>query len=106
MDWGALLSSAALVLVAIIEAVATRERRQAKGERERSIKRAERREQESVLAMEMMDANCALSLVNAKKLMGHQTNGDVEEAMEKAMAAQANYNKFVQGLAAHEVSKI
>lgn len=106
MDWGAVISGLCMVVVAVIEAAAARERRQAKEERERSIKRAERREQESVLAMEMMDANCALSLVNAKKLMGHQTNGDVEKAMEKAVTAQANYNKFVQGLAAHEVNKI
>ena len=43
--------------------------------------------EESRLAMELMYANCALSLTTAKKLAGMHTNGDVEEAMEAARSA-------------------
>lgn len=72
----------------------------------RSEARAKRRAEESLLAMDLMSANCALSLVTAKKVNGHQTNGDVEEAMERAEKAQAAYFKFVRGQAAQNVSKI
>ena len=51
-------------------------------------------------------ANCALSLVIAKKMTGMHTNGDVEEAMEEAKAAREAYIDFVREEAAHNVSKI
>ena len=53
-----------------------------------------------------MYANCALALTTAKKLAGQHTNGDVEEAMEAAEAAQTAYIDFVRSEAAHNVSKI
>ena len=69
--------------------------------------RAQRREKESRLAMDLMYANCALSLTTAKKLAGmHHTNGDVEEAMEAAKAAQSAYQDFARTEAAHNFSKV
>ena len=56
--------------------------------------------------MDLMYANCALALTTAKKLAGQHTNGDVEEAMEAAEAAQTAYIDFVRSEAAHNVSKI
>lgn len=101
----ALISGIFLVVVTLIEVFAARDRRSAKREREKAQARAERREKESILAMEMMDANCALGLITAKKLAGHKTNGDVEEAMEKAVTARENYEKFIRSMAAHQVNK-
>lgn len=101
-----LISGAALVLVAIIEAVAARERKQAKVDKERIEHRAKIRERESHLSMEMMSATCALALVTAKKVNGKQTNGDVEESMEKAVKAQEDYSDFVREMAAHQVMKV
>lgn len=72
----------------------------------RSETRAARRAQESRLAMELMYATCALSLVTAKKINGHQTNGDVEEAMERAEKAQGAYMNFVRDEAAKNFSKV
>lgn len=100
-----LISGVFMVAVAIVEAIAAKDRRSAKREREKAQARAERREKESILAMEMMDANCALGLITAKKLAGHKTNGDVEEAMEKAAQARENYEKFIREQAAHQVNK-
>lgn len=68
--------------------------------------RAQRREKESRLAMDLMYANCALSLTTAKKLAGMHTNGDVEEAMEAAKAAQSAYQDFARTEAAHNFSKV
>ena len=94
-----------MVLVAIIEAVAARERKELKADRERTERRAAPRAEESRLSMELMSASCALSLVAAKKLAGMHTNGDVEAAMDKAKAAQGDYEEFVHTVAAKQVCK-
>ena len=95
----ALIAGAATVLAALTE-------RRNRISTKRAEVRASRREQESRLAMELMYANCALSLTTAKKLAGLHTNGDVEEAMEAAKTAQAAYQDFVRDEAAHQFSKV
>ena len=105
MDWGAVISAIALVAVAIIEAVAVKDRKNAKAEKERVERRAALREHESHLSMQMMSAACALALVTAKKVTGMHTNGDVEEAMDKAREAQANYQTFLEETAARQLAK-
>lgn len=84
---------------------ATAERRSQVSAR-RAESRAQRRERESRLAMELMYANCALSLTTAKKLAGMHTNGDVEAAMEAAREAQEAYVDFARSQAAHNFSKV
>lgn len=99
------LPSFALILVAVIEAVSLRDRRKTKEENERIERRAQIRERESRTSMEMMSAVCALSLVVAKKVTGMHTNGDVEEAMEKAKDAQSKYYDFLEDVAARQIGK-
>ena len=95
----ALIAGGASVLAALAE---RRSRLSAK----RSEVRAKRRERENRLAMDLMYANCALSLTTAKKLAGMHTNGDVEEAMEAARSAQAAYQSFARDEAAHNFTKV
>lgn len=95
----ALIAAAATVVAALAE---HRSRQSAKC----SEIRAARREKESRLAMDLMYANCSLSLTTAKKLAGMHTNGDVEEAMEAARAAQEAYQDFARDEAAHQFSKV
>ena len=95
----ALIAGGASVLAALAE---RRSRQSAK----RTEARAQRREKESRLAMELMYANCALSLTTAKKLAGMHTNGDVEEAMEAARSAQEAYVDFVRDEAVRNLSKV
>ena len=95
----ALIAGAASLLAATAE---VRSRRAIK----RDEHRAERRAKESRLAMDLMYASCALSLTTAKKLAGMHTNGDVEEAMETARAAQEAYQDFARDEAAHQFSKV
>ena len=107
MDWlGPLISAIALVLVAIIEAVATRERKRYKADRERAERRAALRAKESQLSMEMMSANNKLTLIIAKKLTGQHTNGDVEEAMHESMQAQRDYQDFLEETTAKQMAKM
>ncbi len=105
MEWGPFFSAVALVLVAIIEAVSLKDRKNEKEERERVERRAAVRERESHLSMEMMSAACALSLVVAKKVTGMHTNGDVEEAMDKAKSAQSKYQDFLEEITAKHLAK-
>lgn len=95
----ALIAAAATVVAALAE---HRSRQSAK----RSEIRAARREKESRLAMDLMYANCSLSLTTAKKLAGMHTNGDVEKAMAAARAAQEAYQDFARDEAAHQFSKV
>ena len=99
------LPSFALIVVAVIEAISLRDRKKAKEEQERVERRAQIRERESRLSMEMMAATCALALVTAKKVNGMHTNGDVEEAMEKAKEAQSGYQSFLEDTAARQIGK-
>ena len=95
----ALIAGICTVLAAMAE-------RQSRVSSRRAENRAQRREKESRLAMELMYANCALSLTTAKKLAGMHTNGDVEAAMETARTAQEAYVDFVRNQAAHNFSKV
>ena len=95
----ALIAGRAAVLSALAE-------RRARISTKRTEARAQRREKESRLAMELMYATCSLSLTTAKKLAGQHTNGDVEEAMRAAETARTAYIGFVRSEAAHSVSKI
>ena len=95
----ALIAGAATVVAALAE-------RRSRASVRRSELRAARRERESRLAMDLMYANCALSLTTAKKLAGMHTNGDVEEAMEAARAAQEAYQDFARDEAARQFSKV
>ena len=100
------VTALAAVLVAVIEALAAWDRRNARAAGARAEKRAARRAEESRLSMDLMSANCALALTTAKKLAGMHTNGDVEEAMEAASAAQDAYIGFARNEAAKNIAKV
>ncbi len=107
MEWiPSLLSAIAMIIVAVIEAHSSRERKQYKADRERAERRAALRAEESRLSMEMMSANNKLTLVVAKKLTGQHTNGDVEEAMHAAVKAQADYQSFLEETTARQMAKV
>lgn len=86
-------------------AVAFIEKR-AEKDRKRSIARAERRERESRLAMELMSASCDLSLITAVAMREGHTNGTLEPAIAKANKAQQDYESFLRDVASRDVSKI
>lgn len=93
------ISSLSLIVVSIIE---TQNRRRHKT----AEKRAERRETESRLSMELMSATLDLSYVTSLAVTGGHTNGNVEAAQKKAQEAQRAYEDFIRDEAAHAVSKI
>ena len=74
-------------------------------DRKRTEARAAVRAKESRLSMAMSAANTKQGIVTAKAVTHQHTNGDVEEAIVAAKAAQAEYQAFVEGIASEHVTK-
>jgi len=103
----------ATVVVALIEARAARDRKRVQAnqgkleaEQARMDARADRRAMESRLSMELMSASVELSVVTATALQVGHTNGTLQPALEKAQAAQEEYNRWLRSEAARNVAKI
>lgn len=95
----ALISAVATVVVATIETANRKHRK-------REEHRRERRERETYLAMELQSATLDLAFVTSLAVTGGHTNGNVEEAQEKAKEAQENYRRFLREETAHAVAKV
>ncbi len=93
------------LLVAIIEAIAAKERKNTKKENEKREQRAALRAEESRLSMQMMSATLQLSVVTANALTGGHNNGNVEAAKKAAEDAMTEYTAFINKIASKEVSK-
>lgn len=93
------------ILVAIIEAVAARDRKRVRESHEKQEKRAEIRAEESRLAMQLMDATLQLSIVNANAVTGGHNNGNVERARKAADKAQKEYHAFLEKVASGALTR-
>lgn len=106
MEWNAIISAAAIVVVAVIEALAARGRKTAREDTEKNEKRAEDRAKESRLGMKMMDASLDLGVATALAVEQCKINGEMKAAKLKASAAQAEYQEFLQEVAARLIAKV
>ncbi|NCB52861.1 MAG: hypothetical protein EOM54_13460 [Clostridia bacterium] len=102
----ALISSTAVVLVAIIEALSLSERKHEKRRQARAERLEQDRARESKLAMQMMDASLDLGLATALAVEQHKFNGELKAAKEKASAAQEEYRVFVLDIASRQIAKV
>ena len=103
--WGEAIAAAAAIVVAIIELIAARDRKQTKKLVEEGRIRAERREKESRLSMDLMYATCGLSIDTARALREGHTNGTLAGDLDQAKAAMGAYDDFIRQEAAHAVAK-
>ena len=94
----------ATIIIAIIEAMAAKERKETKKQNEKSEARANIRAKESRLSMQMMSATLQLSIVSANALTNGHNNGNVERAKTAAEHAMQEYEQFLQGLAVKEAA--
>ena len=101
-----IISGAAVVIVAVIEALAARERRGMKKLRARTDRREAERARENRLAMHMMDASLELAIATAIAVEDGKLNGEMKAAKEKARKAQEEYQSFVLEIAARQVAKV
>jgi len=99
-----LIPALATVIIAIIEALAAHERRENSKERKATEERAEVRKKESRLSMDMMYTTSEMCDVLCIALQGGKTNGNVEEARDKAKKAREAYTDFLRDQTASKVS--
>lgn len=104
--FGEIISGVVLIIVAIIEAKACRDRKNQKEEKERMERRAARRAEENRLSIQMENANLQLSMITAKKVMNQETNGDVDEALVAAKKAAEAYESFLDEVATEQIAKL
>lgn len=94
------------VLVAIIELIAAKDRKQSKKDQERLKRHEQQRAKETKLQMEMNSATLQLCIVTSNALTGGHNNGNVERARQAAKDAEEEYNAYIQELAANQVAKL
>lgn len=94
------------VLVAIIELIAAKDRRESKRDQERLKRHEQQRAKETKLQMEMNSATLQLCVVTSNALTGGHNNGNVERARQAARDAEEAYNAYIQELAANQVAKL
>lgn len=101
---GDYISALSVIIVAIIEWRASTDRKLMKEAQKEAELRAEQREKESRLSMQMMDATLQLSVVTANALTGGHNNGNVEAARRAAEDASRAYKDFLMATTAHNIS--
>lgn len=94
------------VLVAIIELIAAKDRKESKKDQERLKRHEQQRAKETKLQMEMNSATLQLCVVTSNALTGGHNNGNVEMARQAARDAEDAYNAYIQELAANQVAKL
>lgn len=110
----ALVGGGATVLVAIIEAIAARERKKDRAERERADAdnkryRKHREEQEAareelmLLMMDSTNAAIALGEATAHAMQRGYTNGDMEKALEYATSVKHKQKTFLSKRGIHSM---
>ena len=102
--WQYIIPGTFTVIVAIIELIASKDRKRTKKLTEDLEKRAALREEESRLSMQMNYATLQLSIVTANALTGGHNNGNVEQAKMNAQKAEADYQHFLQKVAASTIN--
>ena len=85
---GTLFSGVCMVFVAVIQRSSTKQKKV-------DDEREARRQKESRLSMQMMEASIELADVNAVALQNGKLNGNVEEARKKAKDALTEYRAFL-----------
>lgn len=103
--WQYVVPAVATIIVAIIEAIAHRDRKRTQQLAEDIELKSEFRAEESRCSMQMMYATLQLSIVTANALTGGHNNGNVERARDAAQKAEADYQKFLQKVAASAINK-
>lgn len=94
-----IIAAGSAIAVAVIE-------NRAQKERESAEERAERRQKENRLSMDLMYATCGLAMDTAKALRDGHTNGTVDGDLDSAKNARAAYENFIREEASIAVSRV
>lgn len=98
-----IIPAAAMVAVAIIEAVAARDRKQVKKDREEEQQRRKDQQELVVLLIQSSGAAIALGEATAHALQRGHTNGDTEAALEYATTIKHKQKDFLTRQGVHDM---
>lgn len=93
--WENIIAGVSLVVVAIIEAIAARERRQDKKDRDRQAEQETAKEQLLLLLLQGNRAAISLGEATAHAMQRGHTNGDMEAALDYAMKVKRQQKDFL-----------
>ena len=102
----AIISGGAIILVAVIEALAARDRKQAKVERDAEAERQKQQEQMTLLLVKSVWACTALAEATAKavqRIPDAHCNGDMHAALEYAAKVKHEQKEFFARQGIHAV---
>lgn len=102
----AILSPVALILVALIEMRASRDRKVDQAYKSKTERREHQRAEESRLGMQMMDASLELGVATALAVECGKMNGEMHSAKDSAAKAREEYKSFIHKLASAEIAKM
>ena len=103
--WQYVISGLFMVVVALIEAQAAKDRKKTKEETKRHKQHEDERAQELRLSMRLIHATLQLGVVSANALTGGHNNGNVERARLAAEKAEEEYDNFLKELGTNQVAK-
>ena len=102
---GYVISAAATIFCGVLAAISQKEYRAAESERERMAKRAEDRRKESMLLLQLVHADCSLTVGTALALKRGHCNGELEKGLEDVKEAMEAYDNFHDSIALTHLNK-
>ena len=98
-----IIPAIAMVVVAIIEAIAIRDRRRAEKEKAQQAEREKAREELMILLVESTSAAIALAEATGHAMQRGHTNGDMEAALEYAASVKRKQKDFLTRQGVHAI---
>lgn len=98
-----IIPALAMVVVAIIEAVAIRDRKRAEKEKAHQAEREKAREELMILLVESNRAAIDVAVATGRAMQRGHTNGDMEAALEYAVSIKHKQKDFLTRQGVHAI---
>ena len=101
----AAIAAVATIMCAVVSADSKKRDKAFAEQRSKEDDRARQRAKEASLQLAMINANSELTVGVAWALKRGKCNGEVEQGLAAVKAAQAEYTKFLEGIAIDHITK-
>jgi len=102
---GYVLSAVSAVVCSYLAYKSNKEYKANERDRMRTEKRAEERRKESLLSLQLMSANCSLTVGTALAVKRGKANGELEQGLKDVEDAMRAYQEFHEKIAVEHLSK-
>lgn len=100
-----LITAGATSLCGYLAYLSNVEHKVAEKSRKESEERAEERRKESLLSLQLMNANCSLTVGTAMAIKRGSCNGEMEQGLKDVQEAMREYRDFHERLAFKQLNK-